>query len=510
MKSLCVFREGNRSIPPVIGGLILLILIRILLQMILYKSGFISLTADEYSRTLIAGHWSKAAYTAWHGLWLPFHTYLFGTALRIRWDLLWTPRLVVIFMGALSIIFMYLLTSALFEKRRTGIISAILLSVNPAHLWLSSTALTEMPQTMLILGFMWFFTLYLKTNKKHFLYGGAVILALANGFRFESWIISLLFSITLLGKGIKQFLQKDTNIRLLFNQGMAAIIPWVFPLAWLIGNYMETGNPLYFLETIRAYKKTWYGQNASYLKYLETFVKTDPYTTILGLGGVIVCILRRRKSGAVAWYTAMMVFPLLIFIFLHRGQLEPSGNYIRYLALYVFLFYPAVGHLISTGIVRAAKTSKAGINWLILVLSIMVATQMCLCFNYKRGETEKGMAVGQRIRELREQNHNIRERPVLIELSYWQFLAIRVGTNDISLIMYDRELDERRESESLLLTDIDLFRENIRRNNISYIIVKSPQLREIVEKDLKLQPAEEVNSYVFYPLANKLIDGSYE
>src|SRR5262245_39883947 len=96
---------------------VFLIALREVLQVALYQAGFLALTADEFGRTILAARWSKAPYLAWYGPWLPFHMYFFGLALRLAPDLLWTPRLIVIMFGALSICCMYILAAHLFQNR---------------------------------------------------------------------------------------------------------------------------------------------------------------------------------------------------------------------------------------------------------------------------------------------------------------------------------------------------------------------------------------------------------
>nr|MBC8446001.1 glycosyltransferase family 39 protein [Chloroflexota bacterium] len=485
--------------PAYLFGVMLLLIARLGLQVLLYRSGFKALTADEFGRTVLAARWAQSPYMAWYGAWLPFHMYIFGTALLLEWNLLCVPRVITVLLGVISIVLMYQLTSSLFESRETGLVSAVLLAVNPIHTWLSSTPLTGMPQTTLVLASTLGFTLYLKSKRQRYVYISAFMLALANGFRYESWMVSIVFSLYLIGEGILHFWRKDSDIRQLLTLMVAASIPWVFPLGWIIGNYMETGNPLYFLASVKSYKLTWYGESRSYNHYLQTFLKIDPYATALGVLGLLICLLRCRKSRAIQWYVAMAVIPFSVFAYLHGGQIEPQGNFFRYLALFIFISYPGVACLIDLGINFVAKSQTTRMILLVLILGIMVTTQTRATFQFVNDPAADGLEVGRGIRLLRSEHSDLSQRPMLIELSYWQYLAIHVGANDISLLVYDRELDfERRQSSSLLLTDVDAFCSCLALYNISYIIVKSPELRDVVENDLAMRPSEEINNYVFY------------
>lgn len=487
-------------------ALALLLSLRLFIQLAVYKAGFISLTADEFGRTIAAAIWSQHPTFELHGIWLPFHTYLIGTALLVKWELLWVPRLITILMGLATIVLMYLLASSLFESRKAGLISAFLLSVNPAHIWLSGAPLTEMPNAMLVLAAMYAFSLYLKSSKRSYLFTAACILAVANGFRFESWLISLMFTLTLLGMGLFRMIKRKIQTGEMLNLVMAACIPWLFPLGWVAGNYIETRNPFYFSDVVRDYNLLWYGHEISYTRYLDTFLKIDPYLTFLGLAGVISSYLLNKRSKAVQWYVAVTILPLVAYILLQGGQTQPPGNYIRYFAQFTFLFYPALGYLWVR--ITQALHSKAFIFMPLLFLVLVAITQLRAAFQFTNDPAAEGLAVGLAIRELRAQNPEISDQPVVIELSYWQYLAIHVGANDIDRIVYDRAWDiASRSSQPLLTTDERLFQSCLKLYDVSYVVVKEPELRAVMESKLQLQPVNVVNGYAIYPVsASSLTD----
>jgi hypothetical protein len=205
----------------------------------------------------------------------------------------------------------------------------------------------------------------------------------------------------------------------------------------------------------------------------------------------------------------MTVLPFLIFASVHGGQSEPRGNIIRYLAPFLFVSYPTVAYLIGSTVALLHKSRMAQRTLLIAVILSVSLVQILAVFRYTNDLSVNAFAVGERIRSLREMEAALRNRPVLIELSYWDYLAIHVGANDLSLIVYDRLLDfENRRSISLLSTDLEAFRSCLRHYQFSFVIVKSPDLKEILEQSLQFTPGEQVNQYTFYrvPLG-KIVDG---
>jgi len=191
---------GRTSDHHVSGVLVLILIGRLALHVLLYRSGFMALTADDFGRIVVAGQWAQQPHAIWQGPWLPLHTYVFGSLLRLDWDLLYLPRVISIGVGLGAIVLMYQLAARLFGRPLIGLLSAFLLAVNPVHLWLSSTPLTEGPYILLVLGAMSSMALDLEEHKPNRLYLSAVLLAFAGGIRFEGWLVSAAFSIWVLGR----------------------------------------------------------------------------------------------------------------------------------------------------------------------------------------------------------------------------------------------------------------------------------------------------------------------
>lgn len=486
-------------------GLVLVFAFRLIIHAVLYQRGFIALTADEFGRTFIAAEWATHPSFIWNGIWLPFHSYLFGSALLVKWELLWLPRLISLLVGGLSILLMYWLTLRLFGNRLVGLISAALLSLNPAHIWLSSVPLTEIITTAFILAALWAFVAYLQqAQPRHLLYAASALL-LANGFRFEPWLFSILFSLTLLGMTAFRLVRRKITLRGSWLPTCAALIPWLVPLAWVLGNYIATHNLFFIFEVVTTYNLKWYGEAIAYGNYLKTFWKIDPAITILGLPAILLSLRQHKSSTWVRWYAAACLMPLAAYLLLQAGHVQPPGNYIRYLALFLFLFYPIAGYLIKVGM---TSVQPGFLRWtaFVLIMAIISTIQLNTAFHFSNDPSTAGLAVGQEIRALRQSRPEASVRPVIIELSYWQYLAILVGANDIHGVIYDRQLDiAERQTQSLILSDPSLFNSCLAEYNVSYVILKDPQLRSRVESEFQLKAEREVNSYAFYPVEAEVV-----
>ncbi len=94
------YTNRNKLLIPI--GLVSLVSGRLFLQVMLYRFGFMSLSADEFGRTVLAARWARDPHAVWSGVWLPFHMYLFGAALRLKWEMLYVPRIIVTVFGFIS------------------------------------------------------------------------------------------------------------------------------------------------------------------------------------------------------------------------------------------------------------------------------------------------------------------------------------------------------------------------------------------------------------------------
>ena len=122
--------------------MLLLVCSRLLIHLLLYRAGFVTFTADAFGRMMVAARWAQQPFVVSDGAWLPLHTYLFGTALRLWWDVVLVPRGLAIVFGCGAIITIYWLSVRLFNHA-TAVLSALLLSINPAHIRLSAAPLPE-------------------------------------------------------------------------------------------------------------------------------------------------------------------------------------------------------------------------------------------------------------------------------------------------------------------------------------------------------------------------------
>lgn len=480
---------------PVVGAWLLIAAIligRLLLQLGLYASGFEALTADDFGRIVIAAIWARNPQPITYGPWLPTHAYFHGLMLQLRWELLWLPRLATIAFGLASIVVMFALALALFKNRRIALISTALLALNPAHIWLSSVPLTEIMQATALLAFALCCTRWLEREKVRDLYASAALLCVATTIRFEAWLVGVLFSGLLL-----VFALRCSHWRAHCLIGLGLV--WLFPLAWVVSNYTVTGDPLYFLTSNRAFDSRWYGQAQSYAPHLNTALKLDPIATLAIVPAFVACALTYRRSRRVVWYLALTVGATLLYAVVQRGYIQPPGNFIRYLAIFLFLAYPVVAWFGDVAVRRIVGGRRGQVVVLSAALAGIALVQTATTFGYVNDPAAEGMRVGQTLRRLwvtiPDQNAN-----TLIELNHFQYLAMHVGANSLDRLIYDRPLDWHALNETPTALTPAVLRACDRKYQFGYVVMRDPRLRRMVETTLPVRLTDEINGYAIYAL----------
>jgi hypothetical protein len=490
-----VERNARQILALVIGG-------RIALQLLLVRAGFLALTADEFARMLLAERWSQAPFLVWQGAWLPFHMYLYGAALWLSDDIWLVGRLLAGMFGLASLVLMYLFTWRMLGSRRAGLMGALLLAVSPLHLWLSATPLTEISQTTFLLGFMLGMVLYWQKQQVRYLYLGAGALLLATGFRYEAWLAAGVFSLVLVGWGISLYRQRSLTLRGSAGLAGVVLVVWLFPLLWLAGNARASGDPLRFIQEVDLYKRTWYGSGSEFWPYWRALLDIDLPVFTLGLVGLVLLLVGRFCEWPVRAYVALAVIPFGLFIILHGGQPEPYANYLRYLSGFVFLLVPAAAYLLEKLALRVTQQRNLQNLLLAAALAGIAVLQLRSALDFRNDAAAAGLAVGREIARYQQQMAAPEHHAVLIELIYWDYLAVRTGAGEPYDLLYDRALDPaRRTAESLLSTAPETFLECLASRQVGLVVVQSPQLRQFLESSWGWHPRQVINGYAFYPVS---------
>jgi len=479
------------------AAIALLVAARLLLQFIIYRAGFRALTGDDFGRVIAAAQWALHPEGIWQGPWLPFYTYGLGALLRVDWDLYYLPRALALVFGSASLIIVGFLTARLFGRRITGVLAAALLGVNPAHLWLSQVPLTEIFFFALLAGAALAVVTWAHAGRNLWLAGATLLLTLASGVRVEGWLFAATLGAALVVTVVPSLRRGDW--RGAWPRLAAAVALAVVPLTWLASNWAVTHDPLYFINVTRGFDQQWYGAAYTYQPYLQVAWRLDPLALILLPVALIFGLVAARRKGPLRWYLLLAVVPFALYAVLQGGQVQPPGNFIRYLAVFQFLFYPLLAGLLLWLVHLRPRLWPWPAAALALVVVWVAVRQVNAALQFDNDPAAGGLRAGQ---WLRQQGIDPSGPTVLLELNYWQYLAVHTGANDLTHMLYDRPLDftHMNDSASLLAGNPDLLRACVAAYHLRYIVVAAPELRALVEDTLGITETERLDGYSVYRL----------
>lgn len=168
-------------------------------------------------------------------IWGPFHFYFTALSLWIWNDPVYSPAILHILFSCLTLVPFYHFTRREFSEKG-AMIASILLAFSPLLFRNSFMALSETPYLFLLACCLNAISLGIKNDSNRlFLLAGSFI-TLASGFRYEAWLLMPVLALVI-------WMKNNFKHALLF--GMAALI---FPMIWMIQNYLEKGNAFYSLQ----------------------------------------------------------------------------------------------------------------------------------------------------------------------------------------------------------------------------------------------------------------------
>jgi len=191
--------------------------------------------ADAVSRVFISVDWLKNPHWIKTGVWAPFHFYIIGCGLYIWNNPVIMPKLINIIFSSFTLIPFYYFTKREF-KRNGALIAAFFLAISPILFNNSLQSLSETPYLFFLALTMNLLSLALRKNSFIYALLAGLSITAASGIRYEAWIISAVFGLIIL-------LLHRWKLLTVF-----VITSLLFPVSWLVTNWLATGNPLFGIQ----------------------------------------------------------------------------------------------------------------------------------------------------------------------------------------------------------------------------------------------------------------------
>jgi hypothetical protein len=504
--------EPRRSIIFLIS----LIVFRAGIQFSLYRQGFISVAADEFSRGIRAAMWAADPQFDIlfdvQGTWLPFEKYLNGLILLVWPDVILVPRVSVFIASCLLLIAFYLLAYYLFDNFVIAAMSSLFVMLMPWYVWLSGTPMLEMYYLAFFFAGLLFLIVWLKEARKGFWIGAGLCFLVASGFHVQSWtLINIVNLLTL--PFLFRFIRRKE-----FSE-LVRLVAYYFISNGLIISftaieYASTGEAFAFLENHTSYSKWFYGGYdlpiSEKLLYYPRIIYRQANIIIWFYLALAVGFLVLEKDRYLKLFPLLLsAASLLLNSTMNVYSGPPSAAPDRYSLFHVMVLalYLSYGtyQMFRWGRNRSQQFVRYSVAF-VSVLSFLFALYWGAnqIRDYPVGMTRDPVEIGTHLNTL------LNDIPgtYMVELHYWDFLAVNLTSLHFDEIVFDREQDLRnRNTESVFLQRPEDICEVIISSDIRYVALTTEELKQKATQINILIPRQNAGAWTIFEVVPESGDG---
>lgn len=178
----------------------------------------------------------------------PLHLYLVGGALTVL-EREHAGRAVSLLFGVLSVVPLFFLTRRFFGWR-AGVVAGLAFSAWGMHIQFSTTAGSEALSLFLMLCVFSLYAEALTENRFAPLFWSAVVLNLACATRYDAWLFIPLLT-------VGPLLAAEDRVAAITRAVGFGLVCLPFPLLWMQGNELASGDPFYPIRVIQEFHGSW-------------------------------------------------------------------------------------------------------------------------------------------------------------------------------------------------------------------------------------------------------------
>jgi hypothetical protein len=484
-----------------------------LIQVRLYQQGFISVSADEFSRGIRASRWAQNPTINLlqdiQGTWLPLEKYLNGIVLLVWPEPIIVPRLTVFFFSTLLLIILYLLAYELFERISVAVMTTLLVAFLPWFIWLSGTPMLEMYYFTFFFAGLLFLIRWLKYPSTNNWIISGICFLFATGFHVQSWTFVNLINLLLLSYAY--VFVKNKNCQMLYKLFAFYLLSNGLIITFTLLEFFYTNQIFRFLQNHTLYSKWYYGgYDASTIEkffYYPDLIyrNTNIFFNSLAILGFLFLVYKSEVKLNF-FILIFATISLLLNSTLNVFSVPPTAAPDRYSLFYTIIltFYVAVA-IESIG-KWGLKQKKSSLKYAILILLVGLISghfvwQSPKIINYPQGMSIDSVNVGRQL------SQHLQENDVyMVELLYWDFLAIQLLANPNNQIIYDRERNlYNRQTVSVFAQNEETICYHLQTPHLRYIVLQDVNLKEKVQQIKNILPVEDVGRWTIYELASDFV-----
>lgn len=324
---------------------------------------------DVYSRIYIAWEWIQHPHLISTAVWPPLHTYIMSVFLWIfPFDVL-TPKLLHIIFSVVTAIPMFFFIKNEFNDKG-AFWATLFYQFSPIVFRNSFHALAEAPFVFFVTCSLYFISELFKQKEqsKNALWAG-IFLTIACGIRYEGWVfIGFLGLIIWIRSGIK-------------NAIVFGIFSIIFPLYWMIGNYIAKGDPLYSINAANYWNTVMEGVNEQVSDLdIRMRILFFPFSVFLFLTPLlslisVVTFIYSLKNKLVKFYHLLWLIPFagIMLLYIQKTYNGSLLMHHRYSAIPLMFLTPYLSYYFSEKIAVKAQFKK-------FIAAIIIATTIPFSF----------------------------------------------------------------------------------------------------------------------------------
>lgn len=476
------------------------------MQIWLYKDGFISVSADEFSRGIRAAEWALHPQfdilTDIKGVWLPFEKYVNGLAIFIWPDVILAPRMTAFLASCLLLVSFYLIVRFLFESFTVTLLATVFAVSQPWYVWLSGTPMLEMYYFAFFFVGLFFLIVWLKEMRKGLWLFAGICFLFASGFHVQSWTwINLVNLLTL------PYLCR--MVRLKNYLCLAQLVAYYvlsngFIIIFTLSEFVYTGQVFSFFASHTVYAKWLLGGYTvpvieKLLVYARLLVDESSGTFWLCLLLALIFLVRAPNYPRLLPLLLMML-TLALNSILNVFSGPPAAALGRYSLFHILLLSPYVAY----GIVRlfewAQDHSQPFIKYPLAVVSIVLFAVslgwgVARIPQYPKGMPPDAVEIGRSVNMLLAQTPG----KYLLELHYWDYLGVQLMAGHYSDYVYDREQDYFNfNTPSLLFENANIIYATLASENVRYVVLEENILKNKAQQLDFLEPQQAAGTWTIY------------
>jgi len=425
---------------------LVLLLVKFVLQLCLYSLGFLSVSADEYSRGVTAARWAldgTVPTALYMSHWLPFETYLNGLSLMVWDDVIWTPRITAFIFSCFLLVYFIKLVQHLFGSSTVTLLASLFLVFNPWFAWLSGTPMLDIYYLSPCVVGLYYLTNWISAPRDRYLVAGGLLFFFSTGFHSQSWILVNVVNLYLCYFGWRMLGDRDYG-------GLVKLVGFfilgnLFIIIYLPIEYHSTGKWLDMFHGHAEFTKDFYnGYNVG------IFQKLAYYPKLVALTGNVLWIFlpiglywlgsRKRKDVTLfpfavglltlAFYTVFNVLSVPAAAAPGRYSLPFTILFVPYAALGIHALFTDSGYFPGVRLRRAAAA--------ILVIFIL-SLNLLKTLDYQVKSAKAAVSIGRYMKESLEKEGADPDETVMVELAYWDFYYVKLAARHFDRVRYDRE-----------------------------------------------------------------------